>query len=391
MNDHHLGAVRSELPATEHCAYLNTGTSGPLPRPALEALRAQLEYEFRRGRANPADFDLIKATLEGLRADFARLLGAGVDEIALTHHTTEGMNIATWGLNWQPGDELLVTNLEHEGGIIPAYVAAQRFGVDVRVADLGPGSDPGAVLEALDAALTPRTRLLSISHVSWSSGACLPLAEIVALAHQRGALVAVDGAQSAGAIPLNLHTLGADFYAVPGQKWLCGPEGVGAFYVRRDRISLLRPTFVGFLSLRDPESWTLSGDYLLAEGAKRYEVGSVFRPGLFAMRASLRWLEESVGWEWAHTRIQALAERASELLGALPGVTIHTPSAHAGLTTFTIDGLDPVAAVEVLRAQNIILRYVPFQGTHALRVSTGFYNTIDELERLRDALGALIK
>ncbi|MCZ7571828.1 MAG: aminotransferase class V-fold PLP-dependent enzyme [Ardenticatenaceae bacterium] len=390
MSDSHLRAVRADVPATEHCAYLNTGTCGPVPRPALAALRAEAEHAFEQGRANIADYDRFKTTVAELRADFARLLGADADEIALTHHTTEGMNIATWGLNWQSGDEVLVTTLEHEGGLIPAYVAARRFGVDVRVADLGRGGDPGAVLAALEAGLTPRTRLLSISHVSWNSGACLPLAEIVALAHRRGVLVAVDGAQSAGAVPLDVHALGVDFYALPGQKWLCGPEGVGALYVRRDRISLLRPTFAGFSSLRDPESCSLSGDFLFADSAKRYEVGTAFRPAIDAMRASLCWLEETVGWEWAFTRVHALADEACTLLGALPGAVIYTPRAHAGLTTFTVAGLDPVAAVEALAAQGIIIRHVPFQGAHALRVSTGFYNTTGELERVRDALAALI-
>lgn len=390
MNDAHLRAVRSDLPATEHCAYLNTGTCGPLPRPAATALRVEVERQLERGRADPADFESFRAVLDDLRADFARLLGADPDEIALTHHTTDGMNIATWGLNWQPGDGIAVTTLEHEGGLLPAYQAARRFGLDLRVADLGVGDDPTAILAAIDAALTPRTRLLSISHVSWSSGACLPLAEIVALAHRRGALVAVDGAQSAGAIPLDLHALGVDFYAVPGQKWLCGVEGIGALYVRRDRISLLQPTFVGYGSLRDVESWSLSGDFLPAVGAQRYEVGTVFRPALAAMRASLHWLEETVGWEWALARIQRLADQAKTLLGSLPGATIFTPNAHAGLVSFDVAGLDPVAAVETLSARGIIIRSVPFLGQHVLRVSTGFYNTVDEITRLRDALAGLI-
>jgi L-cysteine/cystine lyase len=390
MTDSRLQGIRADLPATEAFAYLNTGTAGPLPRPSAEVLRAEVQAELEQGRIVQAGFERLMTAIEDLRAAFARLLGADADEIALTHHTTEGMNIATWGLNWQPGDEILVTNLEHEGALLPAYVAARRLGVDVRVADLGLGDDPEAVLAALDANLTPRTRLLSISHVSWSTGACLPLAEIVELAHRKGTLVAVDGAQSAGAIPIDVHALGVDFYAIPGQKWLCGPEGMGAFYVRRDRISLLRPTYVGFFSLRDPESWTLSGDVLFADGAKRYEIGSLFRPGLHAMLASLTWISEKAGWEWAFKRIQELAGEARELLATLPGATVYTPPTHAGLVSFTVEGLDPLATVEALSAQGIVIRAVPFRGGYALRVSTGFYNTCEELARLRDVLATLI-
>jgi L-cysteine/cystine lyase len=391
MNDEHVHTLRPALGGVTTSVYLNNGTAGPLPQVALDALIAESRYDFERGRADILAFERMLGTLEQLREAFARMLNAGTDEIAITHHTSDGMNIGTWGLNWQPGDELLITNLEHEGGLLPAYAAAQRFGVDVRVADLGLGNDPAAVLAALDAAITPRTRLLSISHVSWSSGATLPLAEIVALAHRRGVLVLVDGAQSVGAIPLDLHALGVDFYAIPGQKWLCGPEGIGALYVRRDRISLLRPTFVSYLSLHTPESYSLSGDFLYAGGARRYEVGTIFRPGLYAMLASLQWIEATVGWDWAFARIQQLADRARTLLGTLPGATILTPDAHAGLVAFTIAGLDPTITANTLLAQDIIMRTIPTQGSYVLRVSTGFYNTEQELVQVRDMLATLIE
>lgn len=391
MNHEHLNRIRADLSAVKATVYLNTGTAGPFPEAAQQALLDEALHNFEQGRSEIIGFERVIQALDELRAAFARLVHAEADEIALTHHTTEGMNIVSWGLNWQAGDELLTTTLEHEGGLLPAYVVAQRFGVDVRVADLGLGNDRAAVLAALDEAITPRTRLLSLSHVSWSSGALLPLKEIVALAHRRGVLVLVDGAQSVGATPLDLPASGVDFYAIPGQKWLCGPEGIGALYVRRDRLSLLRPTFVGVFSLRDSESYTLSGDFLYASGARRYETSSIFRPGVSAMLASLNWLETTVGWEWAFERIHTLAERARELLGELPGTTILTTSDHAGLIAFTIDGLDPTAIASTLRERNIILRTIPVANGYVLRVSTGFYNTEEELVLLRDTLAETIQ
>ncbi|HEY0737906.1 MAG TPA: aminotransferase class V-fold PLP-dependent enzyme [Herpetosiphonaceae bacterium] len=391
MNHDHLSRIRADLGAVTATAYLNTGTAGPFPKVAQQALLDEAQHNFEHGRGDILGFERVIQTLDGLRAAFARLVHADADEIALTHHTTDGMNIVSWGLNWQPGDELLTTSLEHEGGLLPAYAVAQRFGVDMRVADLGLGNDRAAVLAALDEAITPRTRLLSVSHVSWSSGALLPLDEIVALAHRRGVLVLVDGAQSVGAVPLDLHASGVDFYAIPGQKWLCGPEGVGALYVRRDRMSLLRPTFVGVFSLRDSESYTLSGDFLYDRSARRYETSSIFRPGTAAMLASLNWLETTVGWEWAFDRIQMLADRARELLAELPGTTILTTSEHAGLVAFTIDGLDPTTIAGTLRSHNIILRTIPVAGGYVLRVSTGFYNTEEELLLLRDTLAEIIQ
>ena len=386
-DSNHLRALRAELPAVETRAYLNTGTAGPLPRAAAAAIQAELAHELANGRCELADFDRAFAVMARLRGEFGRLLGgAATDEIALTHHTSDGINIACWGLNWQPGDELLTTTLEHEGGLVPAYAAARRFGCDIRVADLGRGDDPQAMLDAVDAALTPRTRLLVISHVTWNTGAILPLGELTALAHRRGALVLVDGAQSIGAIPVDVRALGCDFYAIPGQKWLCGPEGIGALYVRRDRLSLLRPTFASYFSLRDFESWNLDGDFYPAAGARRFEVATVFRPALPGMLASLRFLDETVGQPFAYTRIAALAAHARKRIAALPGATVLTPERHAGLVAFAVEGVEPDAAMRALATEKIIIRSVPFGDRKVLRASTGFYNTVEEIERLCEGL-----
>jgi len=203
-----------------------------------------------------------------------------------------------------------------------------------------------------------------------------------------GALVAVDGAQSAGAIPVDVHALGVDFYAVPGQKWLCGPEGIGALYVRRERIAELAPTFVGFTSLQDFNSRDLSGYFIPAPGARRFEVGTLFWPALFGMREGLRWLEEDVGLDTVFARGQAITQRFREMLIALPGTTIHSPAAHAGLTTFSVDGLDAAEVPDSLAERGVIIR--PVHDPAWLRTSTGFFNNDDDLARLRDGLLALL-
>lgn len=381
-----LPEIREELPALEHIAYLNTGTAGPMPRRTAEAVTAEVQRQLRHGRSDLTYYEeTYTPTREEVRARFARLLGAEPDEVAITHHTTDGMNVATWGLNWQPGDEIVTTTTEHPGGLLPVYAAVRRFGLTVRMVDVEDGGDE--VAGRIAAALSPRTRLVTLSHVSFKTGAVLPIAEIVEAAHDAGALVAVDGAQSAGAIPLDVRALGVDFYAIPGQKWLCGPEGVGALYVRRDRIPELAPTFVGYASMRDGDAVDLSGHFIPASGARRYEVATVFWPGLFGMHASLRWLEETLEYEWIYAQTQRVTRHCRTMLSELPGVTIWSPRPCAGLTTFTVEGVDPDTAVAALLEQNVVIRAV--SDPLRLRVSTGFFNDEEDVERLCTGIASL--
>jgi len=380
-----LAAIRRELPVTERMAYLNVGTSGPLPRRAAQAIAAEAERQLLEGRSNFKRYDEEYTLLLGtLRARFARLLGASEDEIALTHHTTEGMNIAVWGLNWRAGDEIVTTAAEHEGGFMPVYTAARRFDLRLRVVDIGPGGDP---LERILAAISPRTRLVVVSHVAWKTGVILPLAEIAQAAHRVGALVAVDGAQSAGALPVDVRALDVDFYAVSGQKWLCAPEGTGALYVRRERLSELHPTFAGYATLNTYPAADAAGYFFPAPGARRFEVGTVSWPALYGLNESLRWLEEDVGYEWIFERGQAMTQKCRTMLAELPGVALLSPITAAGLTAFTVEGVAPQAASYALYDMGIVVRSL--HNPECLRVSTAFFNDEADLARLREGLLAL--
>jgi len=373
-----IAQIRQAMPAVQNKVYLNTGTCGPLSTLAIDAMNQINARELSEGRAELAGFKQLGEAMTELRAALARLVNADPSEIALTHHTTEGINIVVHGLNWQPGDEVVTTTSEHEGGLLPVYVLRQRHGVDVKIIDVTPDD----VLADLEAVITPRTRLLVISHVLWNTGARLPLKEIVSLAHQHNVLVLIDAAQSAGSIPLDLPATGVDFYAFTGQKWLCGPEGVGGLYVRKDRLSLVSPTFVGYSTLENIDGYDLSGNFLPArDSARRFEVGTVYRPGVYGMLANLKWLDETVGWEWIYRRIEHLAGYARNALQELPGTTILTPPGpQAGLVTFNVDGLDPAKTMLKLGSDGIILRFI--RHPYALRISTGFYNSEEDIDRL---------
>lgn len=221
-----IATVRAEFPAVQTYVYLNTGTNGPLPRRSHDALVAQAQVELQEGRVGLGAFEKMFARADETRAAVASLLGCATDEIALTHNTTEGMNIALMGLSWQPGDEIITATLEHEGGLNPVALIKQRYGARVHYTDIA-RADCDTLAE-LGRVLSPRTKTVVSSHVSWASGAVLPMKAIADMAHNVGALVICDAAQSCGMVPSNVYELGVDVYACSGQKWLCGPDGTGA-------------------------------------------------------------------------------------------------------------------------------------------------------------------
>lgn len=376
-------AIRQALPVTRHAAYPNTGTCGPLPEATAAAIERELGRELREGPSGMAGFLAFRDMQDAMRPVLARVLGCGAAEVALTHHTTEGMNFALHGITWRPGDEVVTSSVEHIGGLGPLYVLAERFGVHVVIADCAPTGE--RALEAVSAALTERTRAVVLSHVAYSTGYVLPVAEIAERAHAVGALVIVDGAQAAGAIPLDVQALGVDAYAAPGQKWLCGPEGAGTLYISARAIDSFGPSFVGGFSF---ESFDELGAYQFRADARRFETGSVFRPAVYGLDASVRWITDEVTLPWAFERIVELAAYCRRALEAIDGVTITTPPGRqAGLICFTFPDWEPEAVVEELADRNIVVRSI---GRPAgLRVSTGFYNTEEEIDRLAAVLREL--
>ena len=195
---------------------------------------AQASAELRGGRGGAAYFDNLIETRGRVRGQFAELLGMGEDHVALTASTTMGCQIVLSGLRLEPGDEIVTTDEEHFGLLGPLHVSGAR----VRVAATR-GRTGDEALEAVLAEVGPRTRLVALSHVSWMTGHILPVAAIKA---ETGVPLLVDGAQSVGAIPVDVGD--ADYYTVSGQKWLCGPDATGALYVRDlDALAVALPTY----------------------------------------------------------------------------------------------------------------------------------------------------
>lgn len=364
-----IDALRALLPVTAGTAYLNTGTAGPWSTPVVEAVEHALRRELVLGRASPRGLPDFQPLLRETRARLATWLGADADEIGLTGSTTEGVDVVVWGQDWQAGDEAVTTSIEHRGVRVPLQQVARRRGVVVKTAEVGAG-DAEQSLEAIRSALSPRTRLVALSHVSFSTGACLPIQQIADVVHAAGATLLVDGAQAVGAIPVDVRSLGVDYYALPGQKWLLGPEGTGGLYVRRDRQADLEATYVGTRSA--------------GAGAAHYEFATLFRPGVHGLHAALGWLD-SIGRETMFARTRELTAYCRQRLSGVAGVEVLTPAAAtAGLVHVRLPGVDLDACVAVLQEHGVTIRSVP--DTQALRVSCAFFNTPQEIDRLADLL-----
>jgi len=377
----HLEQIRQQMPATTSHIYLNTGTFGPIPDCVAQAMQECIRNDWQNGRLGTAAFEAIGTIYSNARNGVAKLLNAGADEIALTDSTGEGLNIISFSLNWREGDEVITTNHEHISLLAPLYQLRDRYGIVIRFADIGPRAEK-PVLKAIADLVTPRTRLISISHVTWTTGTVLNISEVAYMGREWGIPVLIDGAQSAGAIPIDVKALGVDFYAIPMQKWLCGPDGTGALYVRKEMLHFVSPTYVGYWSIKHEEGF----EWELLDNAQRFEVGGRQTAAIAGQAAVLNWLEQTVGHGWLFERIASLSRYANQALREVPGLIVLTPrSGESGLVSFTIEGKDDAEIVAILRERyNMFIRNIP--STKSLRISTGFYNTEEEIDKLVSAL-----
>ncbi|MDQ3863882.1 MAG: aminotransferase class V-fold PLP-dependent enzyme [Actinomycetota bacterium] len=362
--------------ATNDYAYLNSGGSGPPPNYVIAAMR--VADDLCSGPAYLEGLYAHQAEL-ALRAREAAARLVGTDDVALTQNTTHGVNLGVGSINWREGDEVVSATTEHPGCLVPLHNLKGRFGVKVNLIE------PPVTPEKVEASLTPRTRLIALSHVDWTNGEVLPLQEICTLARERGVLTLVDGAQSVGNIRVDVRATGADMYAFTGHKWVLGPEGMGALYVRPG-LPVYSPN-VGFLSLPSPADFDASGDYELRSDARRFEA-STMSPALaggFAAAAEATCERGGAGFE----EIRHRADLLIDLLSELPRVTIRSPRpAKCGLVSFEVEGMAAKDAVERLLGRGFILRYLP--GPYAyIRASTHLFNAEDELEALAEAVRAL--
>jgi L-cysteine/cystine lyase len=380
-----LAAVREALPALGAGIYLNTGSVGPLPSETAAAMAELVEYELRVGRGHPDDFERFLERMDEARAAVAAVIGADVDEIAILHGTGEAMNAALWGTPSERGDRIVTTSAEHPAGLGPVHLVAERSGAEIAIADVGNGGDDERTLAAFDAAITDRTRLVSLSHVLYSTGGRLPVREIAELAHRRDARVVVDGAQAVGAMSVSVAELGVDFYAVPAQKWLLGPEGMGALWVSPEVLAETAPSMGSWFSF---ERLTAS-EAVPRSTSRRFDGASYHRPSVTGFARSCGWLSMYVGLPWIFARGLAMAGAAADRLARIDGVELVTPRDRmATLVTFRVAGWTAEAVLAELGSRAFaIARTIP--GIDAVRISVGFFTTEEEIERVASVVELL--
>ena len=371
-----VAEIRDQIPGLRFGVYLNTGGVGQAPASVSQAVTAGYR-PLAAGRLSPIDwYEAMSKAASKIPAKIADFFGADATEIALTMSTGDGFGMVLGGLRWEPGDEVLITSEEHPVPLQSVQGLADREGAVIKEVELD--HDKDVILERVEQAITPRTRLICFSHVTTDSGTLLPAEEICALARARGILTLWDGCQAVGQLPVDLHDMGCDFYATNCYKWLLAPIGTGFLYVRGDAQQALKP-------LRRPHDPSAS--------ARQYEMGTPASVLYSGVGASLDFMTRIGGPRAIAAEASRKAEGLWARLDAIPGVQVvssRRPETRSGIVTFAIAGMEGGEVSTALRqCWQIIQRGTYLTNPTGVRISVAFYTSDAELDTLVEAVTTL--
>ena len=379
-------------------AYLDNAATAQRPRCVMDA-----EADFYlHHNANPLRglyplsveaTEIYEASRETVRAFIG---AASAEEIIFTRNTTESLNLVaySYGLTHvKAGDEVLVSIMEHHSDLLPWQMVCRAAGAELKFIECAP--DGSIDLAAVERLITAKTKIVAIAQVSNVLGREYPVAEIARLAHKKGAVIVVDGAQSTPHMPVDVRALDADFFAFSGHK-VFGPMGIGVLYGKRALLDAMPPFLTGGEMI---ESVTRTGA-VYAELPHKFEAGTVNAAGAAGLKAALEYVS-GVGFAEMQRRELALTAHAMEALGAIDHVYIlgsSKPEEHTGIVTFTLDGVHPHDISEILASDGVCVRaghhcaqpLLAHLGLNAtVRASMAFYNTPDEIDRLAHSLSTV--
>lgn len=366
--------VRRQFLIPDGRIYLNNGTLGPSPLVVVDAVA---EHARRVAMTYPPG-----VAWEDLKSGVGRFLDADPDGFVFPRNTTEAMSFVANGLELAPGDEVLTTDHEHIGGLSPWEMITTRRGAVLRKARLPvPASGPDELLEAVWRGVSDRTRVVSVSHVTFTNGTTLPVEALAARCRERGVVFVVDGAHPPGMMPVSLARTGADFYASSPHKWLLAPQGTGLLWIAERWRERLWPTLAS------------GGWDDLELGAHRLNHLGTFDESRSAGLLAALAFHEAVGSERAFERIRHLHRRLRADLSTLPGVEIFTPEGDAlssGMLSFRLRGVDSAALqAHLARVANVRTRVIGEYDLGWMRLSTHVYNLPGELDRVVELLDAV--
>ena len=371
---------RSEFAAAEHYVYLNHASAGVLPRSSIAAIDAFIKRHADAGVLGTFPFDL---RMPEFRERIGRFVGAAGTEIALLTNTSAAANAVAAGLDWRPGDEILLCDNEFPANAVP-WMAVQRRGVRVR---FFPTARERMTPDALRRAISSQTRLVAVSWVSYGDGYRHDLAGLAEVAHAAGALLCVDAMQGLGAFGVDVKAAGVDALYAGGAKWMLALHGIALLYVGarlRERLELAMP---GWRSVRD--MWDFHNyDQPFSTDAMRFEAGTPNLIGAISLVGAID-LFESSGPQAIAAHVLALTDRLCDGLQRAGGelVSLRGEGISSGIVTFRLPGIDSVALGQALERAGIATTY----RTTGIRISPHGYNTATEIDRLLQTLAELAR
>ncbi len=367
--------IRSQFNIQDGLTFMNNGTFGPPPRVVLdEHIKIQREIA-----ENPRD-NYRSDQLDENKTVLGEFFGAAPEEIAYMRSTTEGMNNFANGIDFSEGDEVLMNTHEHPGGYGAYRSLAHHRGIKINEIEIPIVPESiDQVVDLYERAITPKTRVLVVSHITYITGLLTPVKELSEMAHRHGVLISVDGAHPPGMIALDFHDMGCDHYAAAGQKWLLAGTGTGLGYFKLDTQDQIHP-------LMGADGHEEDGVWVMHEDASRYEhCGQRHISSALGIKTAVDF-QRSIGKENIEARVRQLATRFKEGLLEIPGVRLQTPmdsEMSAGLTHFSVGDV-PMSNVRqgIMDLGKIHIRTSSRGDVEGCRASTHFYNMPEEVDEL---------